>query len=141
MSFAEKIHQMSDLEKEIRRMVDSLKTDLATAVGNQPFHGEMINDGSDGGPIVGIVKFSHLAKSESWSPEYHFPAAQASAVSRRLESCKTPSSVCAAVKDMIAKKRVKTGDGNSFVSLNEDTLKVLRESEIGQYVSLYENGN
>lgn len=141
MSFADKMTQMKDLEKEIHRMVDDLKADLTAAVGDQPFQGEIINDGSNGGPLIGVVKFSHLSKSKNWSPEYHFPAAQARAVSRRLESCKTPSSVCSAVKDMISDRRVKMGGGNHFVILNEETLKVLRESKIGQYVSLDENGN
>lgn len=138
MSFSDKMLQMKDLEKEILRMVDGLKADLAAAVEDQPFRGKMINDGKSGGPLIGVISSSQLAKSNNWSPEYHFPAAQAKAVSKKLESCKTPSSVCSAVKDMISEKRVKMS-GGSFIDLNEETLKILRESEIGQYVSLEEN--
>lgn len=141
MSFSDKMTKMKELEREIYRMIDGLKADLSSAVGDQPFQGKMINDGSNGGPMIGIVRFSQLSESKNWSPEYHFPAAQAKAVSKRLESCKSPSSICAAVKDMIAEKRVRLGGGNNVVFLNEETLKILRESEIGQYVAVDENGN
>lgn len=141
MSFSDKMNAMNALEREIYRMVDSLKADLTSAVVDQPFHGEMINEGSNGGPLIGVVKLSQLSKSKNWSPDYHFPAAQAKAVSKRIESCKTSSDICSAVRGMIAEKRVRIGGGNYFVPLNEETLKILRESGIGQYVISGEIGN
>lgn len=141
MSFTEKMTQIKMLEDEISKVVDGLKADLAAAVGKQPFQGKVINDGSNGGPLIGVVMFSQVARAKNWSPEYHFPVAQARAVSRKIESCKTPTAVCKAVKEMIAEKRVRMGSGNNFVPLNEETLKILQESEIGQYVSIDENSN
>lgn len=137
MSFVTKMNQMKALEQEIARMVESLKADLTTAVKNQPFQGRMINDGSNGGPIMGVIMASQLAKTGNWSPEYHFPQSQAEAVSKKIASSKTASQVCAAVKAMIAEEKVKMPDGH-IVKLNGETLKVLKESEIGQYVATNE---
>lgn len=137
MSFKEKMAQVKALEDEISKMTDSLKDDLVAAVGDQPFQGKMINDGTNGGPMIGIVKFSQIMSANNWTPEYHFPAAQARAVSKKVKSCKTPTAVCKAVSEMIKEKRVRVKSGyldGEVARLNNETLRILRESEIGQYV-------
>ncbi len=114
-------------------MADDLKRDLAAAVEDQPFHGRMINDGKNGGPVMGIVMLSQIVKSNNWTPEYHFPSAQAEAVAKKLENCRTMKAIFEAVREMIEKKCVKNVGGNQKVFLNEETLLILRESEIGRH--------
>ena len=102
MSFADKMNQMKSLEEEIGRIVFALNKELEIAVANQPFKGRMISDGSNGGPLIGVVTLSQLRKSKNWTPEYHLPPAQAKAVRKKLESCKTPRKICKAVREMIS---------------------------------------
>ena len=132
MEFAEKMSKVKALEAEIAELVDSLKNDQADAVRKQEFRGNVIDDGSSGGPLIGIVTLSELRKAKSWSPTYFFPEAQAKAVVSRMKSCTTVEDICKAVQEMLKDKRVKIG--GEYVYLNNETLKTLMESEIGRYI-------
>ncbi len=133
MGFKESMERMRAMEEEIIKMVEALKQQIAEAVETQPFHGRMINDGKNGGAIIGVIQLSQLQKTGNWSAEYHFPQTQAKAVMRKLDKCRTPDAVCKAVKSMLDDKVVRFDGGAEKVYLNEDTLKILRDSEIGQY--------
>lgn len=121
----------------IDKMVQELKQELKARVASIPFRGEVISDGENGKPFFGIQKASNLFTK--WSPTYHIPKAQAQAVEYRLSKCKTPNSVCVAIREMIKKKWV-ANDSIRYAFyygrvtyLNNETLEVLRNSEIGKY--------
>lgn len=135
MVFSERMDQLRLLEAEITRMATELKTEITSAVASQPMRGRMINDGSNGGALMGVVKASELMKSGNWSAEYYFPQKQAEAVGKALDKCESTKEICSAIRKMLAEKRVMVRSKNSeAIYLNEDTLKILRESEIGKYV-------
>ena len=127
-------------EARVFQMVQKLKQELKARVAAVPFRGEVISDGENGKPFLGILKASNL--STNWSPLYHIPKAQAQAVEYRLEKCTTTKAVCRALYDMMSCGYVKTSKADPYMGssngsdrtyLNKDTLAVLRNSEIGKY--------
>ena len=132
-----KLKKIQDLEAEISRMVDGLKTDLVDAVSKQQFDGKIVNDGSTGGPVIGIVTLGTVMNSRGMNltPEYYLPPKQVEAVKRKLNSATTVQQVCSSVKSMLEDKVVrfskKAGD---CIYLNDNTLRIISESELGQYV-------
>lgn len=79
--------------------------------------------------ICGIVRFSALKDSESWSPEYFIPKAQAEIVAKKL-NCTTISSLHKTIDEMITTKKVKINN-NTYV-LNPITIKVLKKYYKGE---------
>lgn len=142
MDFAEKMLQMRELEDEIRHMAEGITDDLVIAVANQPFTGSILSDGRNGKPAICTIRFSDLSAWRNLTPEYYMPTKQAEAVRKRLSSCKTVGNFIVAVKDMLKDKRVKTGSSsNDYVYLNENTLSIIHQSEIGRFIVNNENGN
>lgn len=123
-------------EARILQMVQELKQELKARVTAVPFRGEVISDGENGKPLICVMKFSQL--QGKWDLSYHAPKEQAKAVAHRLETCTTTKAVCRALYDMMSCGFV-TMDycdnyhGSNRVYLNNDTLSVLRNSEIGKY--------
>lgn len=71
-----------------------------------------------------------------YSPEYYISDCQVEAVKKRLSECKSASSACNAVRKMIEDKKVqKSALKSHSVFLNETTLRILRESELGKYAN------
>lgn len=117
-------------------MVQELKQELKARVAAVPFRGEVISDGENGSPLICVIKFSHL--QGQWDLAYHAPKAQAEAVAHRLETCTTTKAVCKALYDMLSCGYVtmygcQDYRGSNRIYLNQDTLAVLRNSEIGKY--------
>lgn len=129
-----------DIDNRMRQIVGHLKTEINKRLSSVPFKGKLISDGKDGRPLIGIIKFSQLDKTDNWSPDYYFAKKQAEAVSICLENCSTAKQLLKAVEDMLTKKYVHVYVGHSYtlsdrVYLNEDTLEILRNSEIGRYIA------
>lgn len=127
-------------EARIFQMVQALKQELKARVAAVPFRGEVISDGENGKPLICVMKFSQL--QGKWDLSYHSPIAQAEAVAYRLKTCMTTKAVCKALYDMMSCGYVKTSKvdpymgslhGSDRTYLNQDTLAVLRNSEIGKY--------
>lgn len=137
MSFSEKMAQLEELEAEIKNMVQSLKRDIVMMVEAQPFRGQIINDGKNGGPIMGTIPFSQMMKSSNWSPEYHFPQKQAEAVLHSLDKCVSVTDVCSAIRRMMEQRFVNVN--GTKVYLNEETIQILEASDIGKYCKREEN--
>lgn len=140
MGFTEKMLHMKELEKELLRITEEIKGDVVMEVAGQPFNGSIICDGRDGKPVICTIRFSELRSSKNWTPEYYMPVKQADAVRKRLSKCSTAGNVLVAIKEMLRDKRVKMGPAsNDYIYLNEKTLRILRESEIGRFLANNEN--
>ena len=133
MRLAEKLQQVQQLENEISRMVDELKTQLVTAVAGQ--HLEGVKEIGCSGRVVS-VSLSAITKTPglNLSAEYYIPQSQADAINHRLAACKSSQQLCKAVREMIETGRVKQSGNSNYVYLNKETVRILRESELGQYV-------
>lgn len=123
-------------EARIFQMVQELKQELKARVAAVPFRGEVISDGENGKPLICVMKFSQL--QDNWDLSYHAPKAQAEAVAHRLEGSTTTKAVCRALYDMMTCGYVtmygcQDYRGSNRIYLNQDTLAVLRNSEIGKY--------
>ena len=123
-------------EARVFQMVKELKQELKARVAAVPFRGEVISDGENGKPLICVMKFSQLQDKLDLS--YHAPKAQSNAVAHRLETCTTTQSVCRALYDMLSCGYVtmygcNDYQGSNRIYLNQDTLAVLRNSEIGKY--------
>lgn len=134
MSFSGRMREAKALEAEMMRLVEQIKSEIIADVKAQPFHGKMLNDGSNGGPVTAVIPFSEMARTKNFLPEYHIPAEQGKAVCRKLDSCKTVQQVMKSVREMLESGTVRLSSNERFY-LNENTLKILRESEIGQYIA------
>lgn len=130
----EKLSTIRQLESEVQNMTADIISELERMVGNQVLSGVAVISGQDGvGPHIAIVRSSLLfdGPETNWSPEYYLPIVQAEAVRSRLDSCRTIQQVCMAVAKMITERKVAFGNGKVF--LNKETLRILRDSEIGRF--------
>ena len=133
---SQKMDEIERLEEYIQQLVDSLKNELSSQISSQRMKGvTVINDGKNGGPLIGVVRLSTLQSQRSWSPEFYFPQKQAEAVSKRLASCKTVKQIIGAVEDMLNLRAVKMSSSSSSdkILLNDETVRIIAESELGQY--------
>lgn len=137
MNVENEIIEFLESAPRIDKMVQELVQELKARVAAVPFRGEVISDGENGKPFFGIIEASNLFPK--WSPSYHVSKVQAQAVVYRLSKCKTPNSVCVAIREMIKKKWI-ANDSCRYAFyygrvtyLNNETLAVLRNSEIGKY--------
>ena len=151
MDFKDMMKVANEIDAEAVRLRDKLIAD----VWDLPLNGRYINDGKNGGPVIAIVKFSDL--KGNWSPDYHLPPAQAQAIKDYLlptpkfgkardekqkdkspkgvsldVSRNTAKGICAAVRKMLSNGFVIVD--NNKITLNDRTLKAVRESELGKYV-------
>lgn len=132
MDFADKINQLRDLQAEIDRMTSSLNKALLESIEseNKKDVHMICND-----PQIALVPYSVVMASPGHilSAEYYIPGSQVEAVRHRINNCLHADQLCRAVKEMIETKKVKMRGGYTY--LNETTLRVLRESELGQFVT------
>ena len=126
MDFKEMMKVANEIDAEAVRLRDKLIADVC----DLPLKGKYINDGKNGGPVIAIVKFSDLGNN--WSPDYHLPPEQARIIKKCLIKYNTAHSILAAVRNMLEKGYVV--DNGNKAHLNDRTLKVIRESELGKYV-------
>lgn len=123
-------------EARVFQMVQELKQELKRRVAAVPFRGEVISDGENGKPLICIMKASQL--QDKWDLAYHSPKAQADAIEYRLKNCKTTEAVCKAMYEMLScgyiiRYNCDAYHGGNRLYLNNETLAVLRKSEIGKY--------
>lgn len=129
-----------ELAKHIDAMAIALRDKLCNDIMNQPLEGEYIKTGKESGCVFAIIKYSTLQKHKIWAPDYYIPEAQAKAVSKYLKNKNCAVSICKAIKGLLQKKYIWTTDiysdynGSNRIILNENTVKAIRESELGQYV-------
>ena len=131
MDFADKIYQMRELQKEIDLMTSDLNLELLKAIETENRKDvTLISDN----PEIALVPYSVIMSSPGHilSAEYYLPGSQIEAVRHRINNCLHADQLCRAVKEMIDTKKVKIRGGYTY--LNETTLRVLRESELGQFV-------
>lgn len=130
-----------NIEQKMRQVIGHIKTEIHNKLAAVPFKGKLISDGRNGKPLIGIIKFSQL--EDNWTADYHFPKMQADAVSCRLEMCSTAKQLVEAVKEMLDKKYVSRYKAqfnyatSDRVNLSKTTLDILRNSEIGQYITTH----
>lgn len=130
--FNNAIQELQFAEQRLNDLVQEICNSLNKAVSEQKLEG-VTDMTRESGPYFATVRFPTLAKENfSFSAETYIPAAQADAVSSALSSCKTTKQLCDKVKDMLDTGKVKKG--SEVVCLNSETLRILRDSEIGQYV-------
>ena len=132
VGFLEVKLQLDELERTVAEMVSNLKAELSEAVARQPLNGKVINDGKTGGPFIITVSFPLTLKYKNWCPETFIPAHQTRAVSRELNRATTANAICECVKRMVESGYV--GSCGDKTYLNPETRKILRESEVGQYI-------
>lgn len=133
---ARQMDALREMEKAVVAELQCLSDTIVKEVGEQPFRGQWINDGKNGGPICGSVPLSAITASRglNLSPSHYFPSKQAEAVRKKLASCKTADAICEAVRQMLEDKSVRMSKmSGDTIQLNEDTLRVLRESDLGAY--------
>lgn len=131
MDFADKINQMRMLQAEIDKMTSDLNKALLDSIeteNRKDVH--LISDD----PQIALVPYSAIMSSPGHilSAEYYLPGFQVEAVRHRINNCIHAEQLCRAVKEMIETKKVKMRGGYTY--LNETTLRVLRESELGKFV-------
>lgn len=137
MDFASSIHQMRELQAEIDRMTSVLNKSLLESIRNE---NEKETPTICDSPYIALVPYSKIMSSPGHilAPDYYIPAAQVDAVRTRINNCVHADQLCRAVKEMIETKKVRISGG--YVYLNETTLRVLRESELGQFVTSESEG-
>lgn len=129
----EKYDEAVKAKKELKAMIDDLCEELCARIEKTPIDG--VTKISDSPRIV-TVKFSALG--DVWAPEYYIPECQAEAVKIALDKTNLKN-IPAVVKDMILKKRACTKAGSGYwyppeyVYLNENTVRIIQDSELGQF--------
>ena len=124
------LNELLEKEQEMQRMLESLKKGLADAVQNEnsvfvPFKNASVR--------CGIVRLSDImANNKIMSAEVYIPACQADAVMQKLDSCTTLAQLASRVREMIQTRVARFSQTRAIV-LNKETLRILRESEIGQF--------
>ena len=126
MDIKGKIETIKAIEDELSKMVDELKSELNDFIKSQPCR-YLRNDASN----IFLVKLSELGGN--WSPKYHSPIEQAKAVEWCLGKCHDMTSIEKAMSKIFEKGYVKMGNDEP-VYLNDSTMKILIESELGVYV-------
>lgn len=132
MNFAEKIKEMRELQAEIDRMTSALNKSLLESIRAE---NEKETPTLCDNPHIALVPYSKIMSSPGHilAPDYYIPSAQVEAVRIRINNCLHADQLCKAVKEMIDTKKVRVSGG--YVYLNETTLRVLRESELGQFIT------
>lgn len=124
------VRKIREAEQAIADALESFKANGAKAIADAPFDGHYINDGSNGGPVIACVKSSALARS--WSPEHVLPKLQSEMFARHMRNRSTLKQVEDGIREMLDNGRVRIG--GDICVFNETTLRVIRDSELGQHV-------
>lgn len=128
----EQLDEVRRLERAIQNLLQAIKTGIGEEVANQPFCGRVISGGVGGEVLAAEISLSSLSQSKILSPSYYLPKKQSDAVQFKLQNRSSVEEICSAVREMIREKRVRFSHDHC-VFLNEETVRILRESEIGQY--------
>lgn len=136
MDFASKMAQIRDLQNELDRMTSSLNLALLESIQTE---NEKVTPTLCDNPHIALVPYSVIMASPGHilAPDYYIPSAQVEAVRYRINNCVHADQLCKAVKEMLETKRIRMQGGS--VLLNETTLRVLRNSELGQFVMADDN--
>lgn len=131
MDFADKIKQMRELQAEIDRMTSALNLALLESIKTE---NEKVTPTLCDNPYIALVPYSAIMSSPGHilAADYYIPSAQVDAVRYRINNCVHADQLCRAVKEMITTRKVKVRGGYTY--LNETTLRVLRDSELGQFI-------
>lgn len=129
------IEELNLIEKQAEDLRKEIIDKISTAVETTPLDGVTVLSKA---PRAVSVKLSSVMTGPFiLSPEYYIPESQAEAIRRKLSACQSTTALCAAVKEMIDTKKVRFSHNmhDDAVMLNAQSLKILRESEIGKYVT------
>ena len=126
MTAKEKLRRIEELEAEIRQEIDGIKSEIISAIEQQPTTAKTISLD----PCVFTIKASELSKANCWSPSYFLPAIQAQAVRNELDKANTLNALKNRISEMESNKPVKLN--GEIVRLNRDTISALIESDIGR---------
>lgn len=131
MDFANKINQIRKLQAELDRMTSALNLALLKSIQAE---NEKVTPTLCDNPHIALVPYSVIMASPGHilAADYYIPSAQVEAVRYRINNCIHADQLCKAVKEMLENKRVRVQGG--YTCLNETTLRVLRESELGKFV-------
>ena len=121
-------NRAEDLRKEI---IDKISTSIETV----PLDGVTVLNSA---PRAVSVNLSAVMSGPCiLAPGYYIPEAQAEAIRRKLSNYHTTEGLCNALAEIIETKKVRFSHSmqDDAVVLNEQTLKILRETELGKYVA------
>ena len=127
-TLSEKLEELAILERQCRELVEKLKDDLMNAIAEIKLPGVTVNDKV---PFTAIVSLKKL-NSKLWSPVTYIPKEQARKVIEYLDRANTLDSICKKVELLLINGYV--GD-NDKAYLHECTLDMIRNSEIGKFVT------
>lgn len=131
MTFENTMLQIQDLQTKINQMISKLNKELLETIETENKKDTpMISTN----PAIAIVPYHKIRNSKTHilSAEYYIPTSQVQAVRHKLNNCTSPEQLCLFVKQMLNEKTIKIGTAKTY--LNETTLSVIRNSEIGQFV-------
>lgn len=126
-SIIQVVNQIQSAQNQLNQMLSDLNKQLLESIDSENRKNvTMLND------YCFIVPYSKLNPA-CWSPDYYSPVSQVDAVRHVLNKSFQFDDICKAVRDMITTKKVKIS-GNHIVHLNDTTLSILENSELGQFV-------
>ena len=137
------LDEIDEMQRRIKDLLESLKRSLPRSVGEQRFGGRYLPngdgepmDGKDGRPLCVAIPFSAVCRS-GWnmSAEYYIPKAQEKAVRDFISGVETANELYSKVAFMLNKGYANLGKTkDDKVELNSETLRTIRESEVGKHV-------
>ena len=138
MGFLDDIQQFYRLSESIDRKTMQAAEEMCAIIAGLPIDGEYLNDGSNGGPVIAIVKFSSIING-LWNPAYHLPAEQSKCIRKYLSNFKTAHDIVNAVKKIIENGYVQKNSSstNDRTYLNKNTMKAIKNSDLGKYASTF----
>ena len=135
----DRLAELDEMQRRISCLVSSIREGVVRSVGEQPFHGRYLSDGREGRPLLVAMPFSKVCSGKDWclSPEYYIPERQADAVSRYIGDVADPKELYLRIGRILKNGYVLFGDGtkDDRVMLNEDTMRIIRESDVGRHVT------
>ena len=129
------LNELLEKEQEVQQLLEALKKELAVSVQNEnsvfvPFKNTSVR--------CGIVRLSDImANNMILATECYIPACQADAVMRKLDSCTTLTQLASRVREMILTGVARFSQSRAII-LNKETIRILRESDLGQFAMAQE---
>lgn len=131
--FSAQMNELRTAQQRVEQMLDALCDDIASAVSTQPTPGVKVIGES---PLCMSVSASRIFAEGSWLPSTYSSQEQAKAVRKAFSSCKSPEKFCDAMCKLLKEERVQMSSSyGDFVYLNNETLRILRESELAKYIA------